>query len=554
MSDEFYDRTGRSRATSRQRQAQQDARSVSRRQSLDDSARRYQAQSEQRRRASHEAAKRRIERGKKASEESAKREQQRSMHGRTSDIPSRSARVGMPAPTSPSRGYTANRARKMQKRVSAHTVGSHVDRSAPQRSHRSEVTEAIRRRARFRRFVAGVLGVVIVVGIALTAGILAFRGNVGSSMALKDSDAVEVLTPVEAGEPYFVLFSVELGAVAQPLENPGPDCLILARVDNAHQSIGLINIPANLQVTYENKTFALSSIAEQGDAKLISALSAFTKVNITHFVKIDEQGLSNMVDRLDGIQVDLEQVIDDPQAGDVYLPSGAYTLNGSSALYYLRATNLKNGTQDKLSHQLTFATLVFERLFGKGLVSTNIDAVDDCFQTDASLADMEAIASWFNGRSAKDILIANLPGYTTGVTNIDQNGEQRYISSYEDFMSVLEAIESGQSPTSNDTDNVDAADPSSFTVEVQNGTSISGLAAATAETLTELGFNVGEVGNADVQANEETLVIYKGETGLAQAKSIIEALGIGRTVGSYEYYEFEGDVLLIIGSDYSPVS
>lgn len=553
MPGEFDDQAWRRRTNARQSRARYEARSSDRRRSLDETARKLEDRSAERRKAAREAARRRQERGKQAEQEAAERQRQQSVHGRNPDLPSRDARIGMPSTTAPSRGYTANRARKMQRRVSAHTLGSHVEHASKQQSHRSEVTEAIRRRARLRRLIAGVVGVLIVVGIAATAGIFAFRGSVGSSMALKNSDAVDVLKPVAAGEPYFMLISVELGAVAEPLENPGPDCLILARVDNANKRLGLINIPANLQVTYENQTFALSSIAEQSDAKLIQALSAFTKVDISHFVKLDKGDLSNMVDKLDGIQIDLEQVIDDPQAGDVYLPAGPYTLKGSSAVYYSRATNLKNGTQDKLSHQLKLTTLIIERLFGEGLLSTNIDAVDDCFQTDATLADLEAIAAWFKGKSAGDIAIANLPGYTTGVTNIDQQGQQRYISTYEDFMSVLRAIESGQSPTSNDTEKVEAADPSSFTVEVQNGTGIPGLAAATADTLKEKGFNVGEVGNAEVQVYEETLVVYRDENGLSQAKSVIEALGIGRAVGNADYYKFEGDVVVIIGSDYSPI-
>lgn len=554
MSNEFEDRSQRRRVDARMSQIRHDARSADNRRILHESARRHDARSAQRQRDAREATKKRMERGRQAAKEVAERQQTRSTHRRHNNLPSRSSRVGLPEPTSPSRGYTANRARKMQRRVSAHTLGSHVEHAPAQQSHRSEVTESIRRRARIRRLIAGTVGVLIVVGIATTAGIFAFRGSVGSSMALKDSDAADALKFAPSGEPYYVLISAELGAVAQPLENPGPDCLILARVDNAHQSLGLINIPANLQVTYENQTFALSSAADISDAQLIRAFSAFTKVDISHFVKLDEQGISNLVDKLGGIQVDLEQVIDDPQAGDVYLPAGPYTLKGSTALYYLRASNLKMGTQDKLSHQLKFLTLVIERLFGEGILSTNIDMVDDCFQTDASLADLEAIAAWFKGKKAGDIFIANLPGYTTGVTDINEQGQQRYISTYEDFQSVLKAIESGQSPSANNTDRVEAANPASFTVEVQNGTGIAGLAAATADTLKEKGFNVGEVGNAEVQAYEQTLVVYRDEEGLSQAKSVIEALGIGRSVGSADYYTFEGDVLLIIGSDYSPVS
>ena len=67
------------------------------------------------------------------------------------------------------------------------------------------------------------------------------------------------------------------------------------------------------------------------------------------------------------------------------------------------------------------------------------------------------------------------------------------------------------------------------------------------------GFNVGEVGNAEQQVYSETLVVYK-DNGIQQAQAVIDAIGIGRAVYASYYYEFEADVLVIIGSDYMPTS
>ena len=97
--------------------------------------------------------------------------------------------------------------------------------------------------------------------------------------------------------------------------------------------------------------------------------------------------------------------------------------------------------------------------------------------------------------------------------------------------------------------------PSGFVVDVQNGTTIEGAASTAADTLKSKGFSVGDVGNAEQPVFDETLVVYKdGDEGLARAKTVIDAYGVGRAVEKSSYYNFEHDILLIIGADNKPVA
>lgn len=449
------------------------------------------------------------------------------------------------------RPYSARKAHQTSRRVRESTVGSHVSREAREVRRRDEAVEAIRRRAQVRRAVAGIVGVAIVVAAGLIAAFLAFRGTVDSSMALRDSDAQSALVAAEAEAPYYMLVSVELGAVAEPLRNEGPDVLMLARIDNANGSLALIGIPSDLQVSSDGRSTTVAALAQQGDAKLIGAIAQFTKLDISHYLKIDEDGLVGIVDGLGGIPITLDQVIDDPQAGDVYLPAGDVTLNGATALQYLRSQNVKLGRQDQMSHQLQFATAVLTRLFA-GNYSANIDAIDQFLQTDLVLADLEAIGAWLPSKQPTDIVVTSLPGYVSAATTVNAN-DSRYIGSYEEFAQLIEMLDQGQKPPSDTTDGIVAAEPSTVTVDIQNGTTITGAASTTADQLKAAGFKIGEVGNAEQQVYTETLVIYKDDH-IDQAKAVIEALGVGRAVNAGVYYEFTGNVLVIIGSDFSPIS
>lgn len=451
--------------------------------------------------------------------------------------------------------YSAKRSRERSRQVRQSTVGTHVAREGRPVRRESTLAEGIARRARVRRFAVAAVAIVIVLAVALGAGFCAFRGVIGSEMALKDSDVQDALVPVKSGAPSYTLVSVELGAAADPLDNGGPDVFLLARLDPESGSLAIINIPPNLQVTSDNSSSSLASIAHSSDAALVRAVSTATKVDISHFVKIDEAGLVGMLDVLSGVDIDVEQAIDDPHAGSVFVEAGQQSLSGESALVYLRAQNVKLGQQDQLTHQLTFATGLTAKVFAReGSFAGRIESIDSYFQTDYSLGDLEDIYSWLGGVSASDITCVTLPGYYSTVTNASASGETTFEASASDVSDLIDALENGRDPSTSKIEGVTAADPGSFTVEVQNGTDIPGAAATTAETLRQKGFNVGEVGNAEQTIYDETLVVYKGEEGKARAKAVIEAIGSGRAVSGDAYYKFDDDVLLIIGGDYKPVS
>lgn len=422
-----------------------------------------------------------------------------------------------------------------------------------QRTQRREYVDAVQHRERRKRVGLGIVIAVVIIAIAVAAGFLAFRGTVGSEMALRDSDASQALVSVKSGEPYYALITAELGAVAQPLEHEGPDVLLLARLDREKKSLAIVGIPAGLQVSTDTGTHRVADLAAKGDAALIEAVAGFAKVDISHYVKVGKGGVEGIVDALGGVEVNVDQVIDDPHAGDVYIPAGTYTLNGSSALTYLRADNLRLGVTDQLQHQVDFGALVLAKIFsGEVNFATLIDSIDTYFQTDMNLADLEEVQSILSGVTANDIVKTVLPGYLTEVTGVVSTNDALFVGSADDLAKIIASLEQGEVPDVTSSSDVQAAAPGSFSLEVQNGTNISGAAALTADSLAAAGFNVVKVGNAEQPVYDETLVVYKGPEGPSRAKAVINTLGIGRAVSGDIYYSFEPDVLVIIGTDYKP--
>lgn len=455
--------------------------------------------------------------------------------------------------------YSATRSRRTSRQVNDSMVGTHVERRGYAESRRVVQKRAIVRRARLKRFVVGAVAVLVVIGIALGAGFMAFRGVVGGAISLKDSDAKDALVAVRSNEPTYIMVSVELGATAEPLETVGPDALFLVRLDSENKTMALVTVPTELQITKDNQSDSIASIAaNKGDAAMIEAFSAFAKVDISHFVKIaTADDVAGMVDALGGVETDVRQEIDDPHAGYQCIPSGTRNLSGAEALTFLRATNIALSVDDRLLNQLDFAADVLADVFSlEGNLATRLDSISGFVQTDLSLDEIEALGSWLGGISAKDISTAILPGYYTAVTNVTGNDVGRYVSTSNDVAGLVEKLENNEKMSADDIGSVDLVKPSSFTVSIQNGTSVEGAAKSVADSLKAAGFKVGSVGNAENPVYDETIVVYRGsdEKGLSRAKTVIDQIGVGRAVDGDAYYNLDSDVLLIIGADNKPVS
>ena len=502
------------------------------------------------------------------------------------------------------KGFTAKQTRRMSRRMNGSTIGTHVQRKSPRpagrhanassvqfsdaraggKASRGEVEairpstetgetghahrhrlkqrrqiEDIQRKSRHRNIGVFVVVILIAVAIAATVGFMTFRGVVGSELSLKNSNATEALVAPEAGKASYTLIAVDLGAVAQPLARSGPDVMLLARTDAEARTIALVNVPVDIQVSYgENAGSFLYESANAGDAALVETVSTYTGVPISHLVKVSESGLAGLVDALGGIEVEVEQVVDDPHAGDVYIPTGTHTLNGQTAITYLRATNLKQGVQDQMAHQLKFATLLLNKIFapgdGPGGFETRIESIDTFFQTDLTLGDLSAMNEWLSGIAPADMQQVVVPGYTSATTGVVEGEQSYYVASSSDVAALFTALDNGESPKAAEEAEQAAVIKSDFTIEVQNGTTITGAASVTGDALTQLGFTVKSVGNAEQPVYDETLVIYREDKDAASAQAVVNALGMGRTVAAGYYYNLSTDVLVILGADYKPTA
>ena len=142
--------------------------------------------------------------------------------------------------------------------------------------------------------------------------------------------------------------------------------------------------------------------------------------------------------------------------------------------------------------------------------------------------------------------MAQVPGYSGY-----EGGELQYSLAPNAWKNMMEKVNGGGDPNEK-SEAVQSVDPSKYTLTVKNGAGVAGMATEAAEVLEGLGYTVKETGNTDQFAYNETLVVYKDEKNAAAAEAVADGLGLGRPVEAGIYYDFNTDLMVIVGQDWKP--
>ena len=490
------------------------------------------------------------------------------------------------------KGFTATRSKLTSRRLRTATVGTHVPRrsradtnaasvgfSNPRKQRRAtrgyvdtilpstatresssqyarrvsrrEFADEVRRRSRMRRTVALVACAVVALVAAGVAGTAAFFGSLDSRMGLAGSDASSALAAEKEGEPFYALVAADLDEAGSAGAVEGPDALALVRIDEAARAVSVVSIPANLRVVLsDGEAHPVRDAAASGDAALVKAAADFAGVDIAHLVKTDAAGIMRLVDAAGGVEVEISEEVDDPTAGDVYLPAGRQVLGGREALTLLRASNFENGVEQQASNQRAVLGALSLKLLGGGTLDllSLLDEVGGSFRTDLGAQGALSLAGKLRGMDASAVRGALVPGQ-----ELQGDGASLYAASSDAWSTMMERVEAGEDPAV--ADEASSVDPASFAITVRNGSAITGGAAQLAGTLEGRGFKVVETGNTDVYAAyDETLVVYNDDAYEAAAQTVVDALGFGRTVAGNGFYTFESDVLVVLGEDWKPTA
>lgn len=259
-------------------------------------------------------------------------------------------------------------------------------------------------------------------------------------------DAVD---PIERNEPLYVLV---LGVDARPGETRArADTIILARIDAETGRIAMLSIPRDSRVEIEGHGLDKMGHATffGGPALAISTVKTFTGLPVHHYVQLDFEGFTGIVDAVGGVTVNVERAINDRQAGSetgvTRIPAGVQTLNAAQSLTFVRSRAYADGDFTRIKNQQRFLiALAKQALSGENLtrLPSIAEAAAENVQTDMPMTRLMSLAMSFRSMSEDDMV-----GYTIPATTGTIGGVSYVLPDTEEAAVLFGQFREGSVPT-----------------------------------------------------------------------------------------------------------
>jgi LCP family protein required for cell wall assembly len=296
-----------------------------------------------------------------------------------------------------------------------------------------------------------------------------------------------------------------------------------------------------------------------GPQLLIATIEHLAGVQVNHFVQIDFAGFERMVNAIGGITVCTRTARHDPNSGD-FLTAGVHHLNGRQALAFVRDRE-SFALQDitRMQDQQYFLSVMLKKVMSTGVLANPIKlnsflsalAASVTVDKNFSFDDLRNFALAMRHIGTKNVRFLTLPYTNPGFVEPDGEDAVELDPAKDHAIFVNWNRAPGTAPHAKQgpaTYTVTVA-PSGVSLDVLNGSTVTGLAHRAAAALTGAGFHVAAVGNAPSVGNVTGSVVRYAPPQLAEARTVAAAvpgasLQQDPSLGS-------GTVQLILGSGFA---
>lgn len=484
------------------------------------------------------------------------------------------------------------------------------------------------------RSIAAMLAVLTLV---LTGGAWQWQSSKNNSLnkvAALDPNSRDILDPnAQFGDENFLIvgtdsrFGENGGMGAGGTEDAGgarSDTIMLVNIPANRERVVAVSFPRDLSITpmqcepwnpetatygplydEESETYGPdevytetklnSAFAFGGPKCLVKVIQKLSGLSINRFMAVDFSGFSKMVDALGGVEVCSTTPLEDYELGTVLANAGRQTVDGHTALNYVRArqvTTEYNGDYGRIKRQQLFLSSLLRALisrdtfFSLNKLNNVVNMfISDSFVDNIRTKDLVDLGQSVQGVNAGRITFVTVP--TVGYADEYGNETPRT----DDMRALFDAIinddplpgeknpdntpvpgtpESATSsvqaaapsatpettveapaPTTDSGETVSAVttEPQQVTVQVSNSTGQSGLAATAATELQEHGFNVNTPDDYPGALPATTVFFSPGnEEAAATVASSFTNPTIERVTGM-------GDVVqVVLGTDFYSVN
>ncbi|MGB9607375.1 MAG: LCP family protein [bacterium] len=343
------------------------------------------------------------------------------------------------------------------------------------------------------------------------------------------------------GKITFLIVGLDQG-INMPNNEGRSDTIIVGSLDLASSKAFLLSIPRDTRayIPAEGKEDKINAaIVVKGVEATKEALTNLLGIPIDYYIKVRVEGFQKIVDLLGGIDIYVDRDMhykDDTQHLYINLKKGYQHLNGYQAMGFVRFRHEAMGDLARIKRQQRFILALLQKIHSPAVLPHLLSLLREIYrnvETNFTLSDLLFLAKKYRNE-LPTVETAVLPGKPQTI-----NGVSYYLPDSDNLQFIAERML-----------NPSAGKESGPTVEVLNGGGIPGAAAKAAGKLSQLGFDVVYIGNADSFSNPKTTVIVHTD-GLNEAAKILkQTLGCGeikkdRNMG-------KADFTVILGKDFFP--
>lgn len=311
------------------------------------------------------------------------------------------------------------------------------------------------------------------------------------------------------------------------------DTILICSYDPKIQDVSMLSIPRDTFVG-RNKNYATSSdkinaIYQSSPDKLLKKVNELTGMNIHYYVKVDTQGLRELVDSVGGIYFDVPVDMDyDDSSQDlhIHVKKGYQLLDGNKAEQVVRFRHNNNGTtypveygQEDIGRMRTQRTFIAEVI--KQLAKPeNITKVDEFIKIANS--NMESNFNLWNLKDyapyAIDFKMENMKTETLPGASEKCNGIWFYMHNKKQTLEVVEELFK--------TELTDEQEKNAqIKINILNGTSNEMNLNNVETLLEENGYTVVSATNTSL--TDKTMIINRTNQDAIVAEKLKEIIGVG---------------------------
>ena len=293
-----------------------------------------------------------------------------------------------------------------------------------------------------------------------------------------------------------------------------------------------------------------------GPGCTLKAIEEMSGLDISNFMLVDFRGFKRIVDAVGGVEICLEEPVDDPLSG-LKLDAGKHVVEGEEALAFVRARKTLGDGSDtsRIRRQQAFLSSLMRQVLSSGTLLNPaallgvLDAATESLTADPQMADinnLKDLALSLKDLKPKDVTFTTLPWTpnSDGATvSVNAKKAQPIWAAMKNDTRWPPAGANGE-----DTPLLKTP-PENIRVTVLNGTPTPGLAKKAAKQLRKQGFIVESVDNAETTDYTATTVLYDPKW-----DESAETLSYASGATVKEKVKKQGAVLtLVLGTDFTAV-